>query len=92
MILIFSKHINHWLDRLPQISGTEMAHDTFVQDTMHHCKLLALRLIALTMYREAFDETVRPPFRSFLLTIRRLFRGLMLSENCTELLQAARAE
>ncbi|KKY25509.1 putative cytochrome p450 monooxygenase [Phaeomoniella chlamydospora] len=57
MIPIFSKEIDIWTEGLargPQ--GNASIGGTSVQDVMHVSKVLALRLIALTMYGEALDE------------------------------------
>ena len=59
MIPIFSKEIDIWTEGLargPQ--GNASIGGTSVQDVMHVSKVLALRLIALTMYGEALDEEV----------------------------------
>ena len=66
MIPLFTKHINNWLDDLPKNAIAQKPNGAFVQDMMKSSKQVALRLIALTMYGEAFDEAVSNQILFFL--------------------------
>ncbi|KAL8830865.1 MAG: hypothetical protein Q9191_001190 [Dirinaria sp. TL-2023a] len=56
MVSLFSKHINNWLDDLPKDPIAQKPNGAFVEDMMKASKQITLRLIALTIYGEAFDE------------------------------------
>ena len=59
IIPTFSEYISQWLDNLPKKNLTvQPKQGGFAQDAMKECKLLAFRLIALSMYGDIFDETV----------------------------------
>lgn len=65
MIPIFSESISRWLDALP---GANLAigarQGEFALNVMKECKRLAFRLIALSLYGDLFNETVRPSHSS----------------------------
>lgn len=60
MIPRFSEQIKEWADNLPQNAsrGKSRADGSFVQGPEETCKLLAFRVIAMSIYGEAFDEAV----------------------------------
>ena len=60
IIPIFAEHISLWVDKLPRHSSTEQQpkHKDLTRNVMNECRLLAFRLIAVSMYGEAFNENV----------------------------------
>jgi hypothetical protein len=61
MIPRFSKQINQWADNLHKShtrGGQTLADKPFLQDAEQTSKLLAFRLIAMSIYGEALDEKV----------------------------------
>ena len=60
MIPTFSEQINQWAENLPTkaVGGRSRPDGSFVQGPEETCKLLAFRLIAMSIYGEAFDEAV----------------------------------
>ena len=59
MIPTFSHQINHWLDNpRPENPSGRSIEGAFILSTLKECKLLAFRLIASSVYGDAFDETV----------------------------------
>jgi cytochrome P450 len=56
MIPLFSTEIARWIDELSAKAAN--ANGGFVEDVVKASKLLSFRLISLTVYGDAFDETV----------------------------------
>jgi hypothetical protein len=63
MLPTFDKTIISWVDGLSV--GQVKKQDLFTADVVKGCKLLAFRLIAMSIYGEALDEEVRIYFPSF---------------------------
>jgi hypothetical protein len=58
MIPLFSTEVAGWIDELPARATHVSANGGFVEDVVKASKLLSFRLISLTLYGDAFDETV----------------------------------
>ena len=60
IIPTFAQHISQWLDKLPRhnLAEQQPKHNDLTRDVMKECKLLAFRLIAISMYGDIFNETV----------------------------------
>jgi hypothetical protein len=60
MLPVFTHQINQWAGRLSDNPTRPVVEDgVFVQDIAATSKALALRSIAMSIYGDAFDESVR---------------------------------
>jgi hypothetical protein len=60
MIPLFTNEIARWVEELPaKATRANLPNGGFVEDMVKASKLLSFRLISLTLYGDAFDETVR---------------------------------
>jgi hypothetical protein len=74
MIPDMSKYIDAWVNELSKNPIRPAGpNGAFVQNIMRACKNLAFRLLSLSLYGEAFDETVG------LIVLHRLVTSLLIS-------------
>jgi hypothetical protein len=66
MLPTFSKTIISWVEGLS--GGEEKKQEVFAADVVTGCKMLAFRLIAMSIYGEALDEEVGFPSSSYFLS------------------------